>query len=62
MKVRGLFVDKEGVWHPDELNVLGPHHQLLEAAPPLELEAGVTPELAEVHVQGEVLHSVSWWW
>ncbi len=59
MKVRGLFIDKERVWHPDQLNVLSPHHQLLEAAPPLELEAGVTPKLAEVHVQGEVLMFVT---
>ncbi len=55
MKVGGLFVDKERVRHPDELNVLCAHHQLLEASPPLELQAGVAPELAEVHVQGEVL-------
>ena len=55
VEVSGLFVDEECVGHPDQLYVLGAHHQLLQAALGLERQTGVAPELAEVHVQGEVL-------
>ena len=30
MEERNLLVDEERVGHPDELDVLGPHHQLLQ--------------------------------
>ena len=30
MEERDLLVDEEGVWDPDELDVLRPHHQLLQ--------------------------------
>ena len=46
MEERYLLVDEEGVWHPDELDVLGPHHQLLQVLWPLEREPRVSPELA----------------
>ncbi len=59
VKVRAFLVHKERVWHPDLLNVLRAHHQLLEAGPALEREAGVAPELAEVQVQREVLREAS---
>ena len=50
-----LLVDEEGVRHPDEADVLRPHHQLLDTkVGPVELEPVVGPELTEVHVEGEV--------
>ncbi len=50
VKVGSLFVDKKRVRCPDEVNVLGPHHQLLQPLPPLKLQPRVSPELAKVHV------------
>ena len=50
-----LLVDEECVWDPDELDVLSPHHQLVN--PKLVLvkaQSGVTPILSEVHVKSEV--------
>ena len=50
-----LLVDEESVRHPDEPDVLRPHHQLLDTkVGPVELEPVVWPELTEVHVEGEV--------
>ncbi len=55
MKVGFLFIDKEGVWNPNELYVLSPHNKFFEASPWFKGEPWITPELTEVHVQGEVL-------
>ena len=55
VKESNLFVDKECVGHPDEADVLGPHHQLVDPeVHRVKGEPGVGPELAEVHVEGEV--------
>ena len=55
MKESDLLVDKEGVGDPDEADVLGSHHQLADPkVDGVEGEPGVRPELAEVHVEGEV--------
>ncbi len=55
VKVSCLLIDEEGVRHPDELDVLSPHHQLLQPGPLGEREPRVSPKLAEVHVKREVL-------
>ncbi len=55
MEVGGLLVDEEGVRHPDLVDVLRAHHQLVQRGRLLEGEARVRPKLTEVHVQGEVL-------
>ena len=49
-----LLVDEERVRHPDELDVLRAHHQLLQVRLFIKGQAGVHPELPEVHVEGEV--------
>ena len=55
VKESDLFVDKECVRHPDETDVFRPHHQLVDPkVHRVEGEPGVGPELAEVHVEGEV--------
>ena len=54
MKERNLLIDKEGVWDPNQPDVLGSHHQLLQILRPLKRQPGVCPELTEVHVEGEV--------
>ena len=55
VKESDLFIDKEGVGNPDEADVLGPHHQLADPkVHRVEGEPGISPELAEVHVEGEV--------
>ena len=54
MKERNLFIDKECVWNPYETDVLRPDNQLLQVLRPLKRQSGVGPELAEVHVEGEV--------
>ena len=59
MKERNLFIDKECVWNPDEPDVLRPDNQLLQVLRPLKRQSGVGPELAEVHVEGEV-HELLW--
>ena len=46
MEERDLLVDEESVGHPDELDVLRPHHQLLQVLRPLERQPRVSPELA----------------
>ena len=50
VEVSRLLIHEERVRHPDEVNVLCTHHQLLQARPLREGEAGVLPELPEVHV------------
>ena len=55
VKESDLFIDKEGVGNPDEADVLGPHHQLADPkVHRVEGEPGISPELAEVHVEREV--------
>lgn len=55
VKESDLFVDKECVRHPDETDVFRPHHQLVDPkVHRVEGEPWVCPELAEVHVKGEV--------
>ena len=50
-----LLVDKKGVRNPDELDVLGSHHQIFNPKIVfVEAESWVAPVLAEVHVEGEV--------
>lgn len=55
MKVSRFLIDKERVWHPDQLNVLSPDNQFLKATCMFEGEAGISPKLPEVHIQGEIL-------
>ena len=55
VKESDLLVDKEGVGNPDEADVLRPDHQLVDPkVHRVEGQPGVGPELAEVHVEGEV--------
>ena len=54
MKESNLFIDKEGVWDPYQPDVLSSDDQLLEILWPLKRQSGIGPELAEVHVEGEV--------
>ena len=55
VKVRSLFIHKECVWHPNQLDVLCPDNQLLKIWLFVKRQSWISPELAEVHVQGEVL-------
>jgi len=55
VEVRRFLVDKKGVWDPDELYVLGAHHQFVQVGTPLKGEAWIAPELAKVHVKREIL-------
>jgi hypothetical protein len=55
VEVSCLLINKEGVRHPYELDVLCPNNQLFQAWAALEGEPWVLPKLAEIHVQGEVL-------
>ena len=49
-----LLVDEEGVGDPDELDVLRPHHQLLQVWLFVKGQSRIHPELSKVHVEGEV--------
>jgi len=55
VKVGSFFVHKKSVRGPNEINIFGADHQLLQPLPSLKLEAGVSPELAKVHVKREIL-------
>lgn len=55
VKVSCFLIDKECVWHPDQLYVLCSDHQFFQSVSPFEREAGILPELPEIHVQCEVL-------
>ena len=55
VKCCDLLVDEERVRDPDESDVLGPHHQLIDPeVRAIELEPVVWPELTEVHVEGKI--------
>ena len=54
MKESNLFIDKEGVWDPYQPDVLSSHDQLLQILRSFKRQSGVSPELPEVHVKGEV--------
>ena len=55
VEVGSLLIDEECVRYPNEVDVLGTHHKFLKAGSALERQAGICPELSEVHVHGEVL-------
>ena len=59
VKVSCFLIDKERVRNPDQLNVLCPNHQLFQSVSSLKREAGILPELPEIHVQGEILQKDS---
>ena len=55
MKVRGFFVNKECIWHPNQLDVFRSDHKLFKANPSLEGKTRIPPKLTEIHVKGKVL-------
>ena len=55
VKVSGFFINKEGIWYPNQLDVLGSDHQFFQAHPSFKGKPGVSPELTEIHVKGKVL-------
>jgi hypothetical protein len=55
MEVGLLFIDEEGIWHPDVLDELGSNWQGLDARTLSERKPRVRPELTEVEIQCEVL-------
>ena len=55
VEVGSLLVDKERVRNPDEVDVFSTHDKFLKAWSALERQAGICPELSEVHVHREVL-------
>jgi hypothetical protein len=55
MEVGLLFIDEEGIGHPDVLDELGSNWQGLDARTLSERKPRVRPELTEVEIQCEVL-------
>ena len=55
VKIRRFLVNKEGVWDPDQLNILSADDQLLQARLAFEGEPRIPPKLTEVHVESEIL-------
>ena len=58
VKVGSFLVYKEIVWHPNQVYVLCSDHQFFQPRPAFEGEAGILPELTEIHVECEVLKEV----
>ena len=55
VKIRRFLINKEGVWYPDQLNILCSDHQFLETRFAFEGEAWILPKLSKVHVESEIL-------
>ena len=55
MEKCNFLVDKECVWHPDEVDVLGANHKLGDPKVIwVKGQTGVRPELPEIHVKCKV--------